>query len=64
MQAYYDGDLGAMVARRVAGEPLEWIVGWADFAALRLVVRPGVFVPRRRSELLAAVSFARATKGA
>ena len=41
-----------MVARRVAGEPLEYVVGWAAFCGLRLVVEPGVFVPRHRSELL------------
>lgn len=44
--------LEAMVARRVAGEPLEHVLGWAEFAGLRLSVGPGVFVPRRRSELL------------
>lgn len=54
-----DGDLRALVARRVAGEPLEWVLGWAQFADLRLVVRPGVFVPRRRTELLAAQAVAR-----
>ena len=53
------GDLPAMVARRVAGEPLEWVLGWAEFADLRVVVRPGVFVPRRRTELLAAQAIAR-----
>jgi len=53
------GDLEALVARRVAGEPLEWVLGWAEFADLRVVVRPGVFVPRRRSELLAAQAIAR-----
>src|SRR5690606_36330909 len=53
------GDLDSMVARRVAGEPLEWVVGWAEFADLRIVVRPGVFVPRRRTELLAAQAIAR-----
>ena len=53
------GDLDAMVARRVAGEPLEWVLGWAEFADLRVVVRPGVFVPRRRTELLAAQAIAR-----
>ena len=37
-----------MVARRVGGEPLEQIVGWAEFAGQRIVVAPGVFVPRRR----------------
>lgn len=45
-------DLERLVARRVAGEPLEQIVGWAEFAGLRIVVQRGVFVPRRRTELL------------
>jgi release factor glutamine methyltransferase len=53
------GDLEALLARRVAGEPLEWVLGWAEFADLRVVVRSGVFVPRRRSELLAAQAIAR-----
>src|SRR3954447_12088827 len=53
------GDLPAMVARRVAGEPLEWVLGWAEFADLRVAVRAGVFVPRRRTELLAAEAIAR-----
>jgi release factor glutamine methyltransferase len=44
--------LAAMVERRVAGEPVETIVGWAAFCGLRIVVAPGVFVPRRRTELL------------
>src|SRR6266571_8602539 len=42
----------AMVERRVAGQPLEHVVGWADFCGLRIAVDPGVFVPRRRTELL------------
>ncbi len=44
--------LASMVARRLAGEPVEAIVGWASFCGLRIVVAPGVFVPRRRTELL------------
>lgn len=44
--------LATMVARRVAGEPVETVVGWASFGGLRIVARPGVFVPRRRTELL------------
>ena len=47
-------ELEHLVARRVAGEPLEQVLGWAEFAGLRIVVEPGVFVPRRRTELLAA----------
>lgn len=42
----------AMVVRRVSGEPLELILGWAEFAGLRIKVAPGVFVPRQRSTLL------------
>jgi release factor glutamine methyltransferase len=53
------GDLGSMLARRVSGEPLEWVLGWAEFADLRVVVRPGVFVPRQRTQLLAAQVIAR-----
>jgi len=45
--------LAAMVARRVAGEPLEQVVGFADFLGLRVAVAPGVFVPRLRTTLLA-----------
>jgi release factor glutamine methyltransferase len=45
-------DLPALVARRVAGEPLEHLLGWAEFAGLRIAVGPGVFVPRRRTEFL------------
>jgi release factor glutamine methyltransferase len=44
--------LEAMVARRIAGEPIEQIVGWAEFDGIRFVVEPGVFVPRHRSEFL------------
>jgi release factor glutamine methyltransferase len=44
--------LAAMVDRRVAGLPLEHVLGWAEFCGLRVVVGPGVFVPRRRSEFL------------
>jgi release factor glutamine methyltransferase len=47
------GDLEALVARRVAGEPLEQVLGWAEFAGLRILPEPGVFVPRRRTEALA-----------
>ncbi|MGQ7297299.1 putative protein N(5)-glutamine methyltransferase [Quadrisphaera sp. KR29] len=45
-------ELEARVRRREAGEPLELVLGWAAFAGLRVRTAPGVFVPRRRSELL------------
>lgn len=55
-----DLELQRLVARRVDGIPLEQILGWAEFCGLRIAVEPGVFVPRRRSELLVdlAVDFA------
>ncbi|WP_340681930.1 putative protein N(5)-glutamine methyltransferase [Amycolatopsis coloradensis] len=45
-------ELDTMVQRRIDGEPLEVILGWAEFHGLRITVEPGVFVPRQRSELL------------
>jgi release factor glutamine methyltransferase len=45
-------ELDALVARRVAGEPLEQVLGWAEFCGLRFAVEPGVFVPRQRTRLL------------
>jgi release factor glutamine methyltransferase len=54
--------LDALVARRVAGEPLEHVVGWAEFRGLRIDVAPGVFVPRRRTEFLVERALARAPR--
>lgn len=45
-------NLAAMVDRRVAGLPLEHVLGWAEFCGRRIAVDPGVFVPRRRTEFL------------
>jgi release factor glutamine methyltransferase len=43
----------ALIARRVAGERLEHVLGWVEFAGLRLEVDPGVFIPRPQTEALA-----------
>jgi release factor glutamine methyltransferase len=45
-------ELDAMVEKRVAGVPLEHVLGWAELYGRRVTVEPGVFVPRRRTELL------------
>jgi release factor glutamine methyltransferase len=58
------GELAAMVERRVAGLPLEHIVGWVDFCGLRIAVDPGVFVPRRRTELMVRVAASVSAPGA
>jgi len=44
--------LADMVSRRAAGQPLEHVLGWAEFCGLRIAVDPGVFIPRRRTEFL------------
>ncbi|MGD9752360.1 MAG: class I SAM-dependent methyltransferase [Acidimicrobiia bacterium] len=45
--------LASMLARRLHGEPLAWIVGATTFCGLRLEVHTGVYVPRPQSEALA-----------
>jgi len=55
-EASSPAELMTWAARRMSGEPLEQVVGWASFAGLRIAVDPGVFVPRRRSELVVAVA--------
>jgi release factor glutamine methyltransferase len=56
-------ELTAMVDRRVAGLPIEQVVGWAAFCGLRIEVDPGVFVPRRRSEFLVEQAVAVGSRG-
>ncbi|AFR27219.1 putative protein N(5)-glutamine methyltransferase [Arthrobacter sp. Rue61a] len=50
--AHHPEQLNRMVDQRLSGQPLEHIVGWADFCGKRMSVGPGVFVPRRRTEFL------------
>ncbi|MEU5954243.1 putative protein N(5)-glutamine methyltransferase [Streptomyces sp. NPDC047525] len=57
-------ELAAMVERRVAGRPLEHVLGWAEFRGLRIAVDAGVFVPRRRTEFLVQEAAALAGPGA
>jgi release factor glutamine methyltransferase len=57
-------ELDALVRRRVAGEPLETIVGWARFAGLQVACASGVFVPRLRTELMVRLAVARLTSPA
>jgi release factor glutamine methyltransferase len=58
-EAASPGEVEAMVARRVSGEPLEYILGWAEFCGIRIAVNHGVFVPRRRTEALVREAAAR-----
>ncbi len=44
--------LEALVARRVAGEPLQHLTGVAHFRTVSVAVGPGVFVPRPETETM------------
>lgn len=56
--------LELFVQQRVSGLPLEHVVGWAEFAGMRIAVDPGVFVPRPRTEHLVARARDRMRDGA
>lgn len=49
-------ELEALLSRRLGGEPLEHVLGWAEIDGVRVAVGPGVFVPRRRSRVLVAAT--------
>jgi release factor glutamine methyltransferase len=57
-------ELAELVERRAGGLPLEHVLGWAEFCGLRLVVEPGVFVPRHRTEFLVHEAAGRTPAGA
>lgn len=45
-----------LVRRRVAGEPLELVLGWVAFDGLRVEIDPEVFVPRQRTTWLVEIA--------
>jgi release factor glutamine methyltransferase len=49
---------GALIHRRLAKEPVAYILGYRDFWSLRLAVGPGVLIPRPDSETLIEVMLA------
>jgi release factor glutamine methyltransferase len=57
-----EDELATLVGRRTKGEPLEQVVGYADFCGVRIRLRPGVFVPRVRSGLLARIAISSAER--
>ena len=58
--------LDAMLERRAAGEPVQYVLGSADFMGLKFRVEPAVLIPRQDTETLveAALIDLRARQGA
>jgi release factor glutamine methyltransferase len=48
--------LDALVARREAREPLQLVLGTAAFRTVEVACRPGVFIPRPETEVVAGVA--------
>lgn len=53
LPAGFEGTYDALVRRRETREPLQHIVGYAAFRYLSIRVRPGVFLPRPETEVVA-----------
>ena len=46
-----------LLGRRLAGEPLQYVLGTAAFRDLTLMVEPGVLIPRSETELLVEIAW-------
>ena len=55
-----DDLLAALIARRVAGEPLAYLLGTAHFYDFEFLVSPAVLIPRPETELLVDLALERA----
>lgn len=42
----------SVLAARLSGKPLAYILGWREFFGRRFAVRPGVLIPRQETEVL------------
>jgi release factor glutamine methyltransferase len=47
------GPLEELLARRLRGEPLAWIIGSVDFCGVRVHIDSGLFVPRPHTQAMA-----------
>lgn len=56
-------DVDELVRRRLAGEPLQYVLGTTAFRRLELKVGPGVFIPRPETEVVAEHAMGRLPQG-
>lgn len=49
---FIERQYGALVNRRIDGEPIQYITGWAEFMGFRFIVDRNIFIPRPETELL------------
>ncbi|TNM42011.1 putative protein N(5)-glutamine methyltransferase [Nocardioides albidus] len=56
-------ELEEMTLRRIAGEPLEYVVGRVEFDGGPVALEPGVFVPRQRTAYLVELAAPRLAAG-
>jgi release factor glutamine methyltransferase len=52
-------EFAQLIARRMGGEPVAYIIGTREFYSLPLLVRPDVLIPRPETELLVEAALAR-----
>lgn len=55
--------LAALIRRRLAGEPIAYIVGQREFFGLPFIVTPAVLIPRPETELLVELALERLPQG-
>src|SRR5476649_1776019 len=56
LSAAHSATYAALVARRVAGEPVAYITGTREFFSLEFKVTPAVLIPRPETELLVEIA--------
>jgi release factor glutamine methyltransferase len=52
LSASQQQELAALIEQRLQHQPLQWLLGDTEFYGLRLLVKPGVFIPRPETEVL------------